>query len=204
MLFYIHFKHTHIHTISISLLSLFALLSALFHHCLWLHFIGGLAHRREWEGSVSVQWRCHGVQIWQYNWCIRFSGVDGLHRWWVPVRTHVIGEEQETVCDGGHGFLRWVQQGFLFSDESANRENWLVLQKACKLNFKVLLYFIAFWAFMYFIAFVYLWSQWSSAPLPPGGVGSSNMEAAIFFSFFSIFVWVSEREFTASNIPFLV
>ncbi|CAD7011693.1 synaptogyrin [Ceratitis capitata] len=49
--------------------------------------------------------------------------------------------------------------------------------------------FSAFWAFMYFIAFIYLWSQWSSAPMPPGGVGASNMEAAIFFAFLSIFVW---------------
>lgn len=43
---------------------------------------------------------------------------------------------------------------------------------------------------MYFIAFIYLWSQWSSAPTPPGGVGSSNMQSAIIFSFFSLFTWV--------------
>ncbi|XP_005190042.1 synaptogyrin [Musca domestica] len=49
--------------------------------------------------------------------------------------------------------------------------------------------FSAFWAFMYFVAFIYLWSQWSSAEMPPGGIGAGNMQAAIVFSLFSIFTW---------------
>ncbi|XP_075168939.1 synaptogyrin [Haematobia irritans] len=49
--------------------------------------------------------------------------------------------------------------------------------------------FSAFWAFMYFVAFIYLWSQWSSAEMPPGGIGAGNMQAAIVFSLFSILTW---------------
>ncbi|XP_017837645.1 synaptogyrin isoform X2 [Drosophila busckii] len=49
--------------------------------------------------------------------------------------------------------------------------------------------FSAFWTFMYFVAFLYLWSQWSSAPMPPLGIGAGSMKTAIVFCFFSIFSW---------------
>ncbi|XP_068146326.1 synaptogyrin [Drosophila tropicalis] len=49
--------------------------------------------------------------------------------------------------------------------------------------------FSALWAFMYFVSFLYLWSQWSSAPMPPLGIGAGSMKTAIVFSFFSIFTW---------------
>ncbi|KAL9915858.1 synaptogyrin [Glossina fuscipes] len=49
--------------------------------------------------------------------------------------------------------------------------------------------FSALWAFMYFVAFIYLWSQWSSAEIPPGGIGVANMQASIVFCFFSVFTW---------------
>ncbi|XP_034102549.1 synaptogyrin [Drosophila sulfurigaster albostrigata] len=49
--------------------------------------------------------------------------------------------------------------------------------------------FSAAWAFFYFIAFFYLWSQWSSAPMPPYGIGAGSMKTAIVFCFFNIFSW---------------
>lgn len=51
--------------------------------------------------------------------------------------------------------------------------------------------FSGFWSFLYFVCFWYLASQWSSAPDTDGGYGVSNARAAITFSFFSIFTWVS-------------
>lgn len=47
-----------------------------------------------------------------------------------------------------------------------------------------------FWSFLYFIGFCYLTNKWSNAPTPPYGV--NNMQAAIAFSFFAIFPWVSQ------------
>ncbi|KAH8237377.1 hypothetical protein KR038_010627 [Drosophila bunnanda] len=49
--------------------------------------------------------------------------------------------------------------------------------------------FSAFWTFMYFVAFLYLWSQWSSAPPPPLGIGAGSMKTAIWFCLFSIVTW---------------
>ncbi|XP_058798142.1 synaptogyrin [Phymastichus coffea] len=49
--------------------------------------------------------------------------------------------------------------------------------------------FSGFWAFLYFVGFCYLWSSWSSAERPKDGVGVNNVQAAIAFSFFSIFTW---------------
>lgn len=51
------------------------------------------------------------------------------------------------------------------------------------------LIFSGFWAFKFFVTFCYLWSQWSSAPTPPANYGTNNVQAAIVFSFFSIFTW---------------
>lgn len=45
------------------------------------------------------------------------------------------------------------------------------------------------WTFLYFVAFIYLWSQWSSATAPPDGEGVGSVQAVIVFSFFSIFTW---------------
>jgi hypothetical protein len=47
-----------------------------------------------------------------------------------------------------------------------------------------------FWAFLYFVGFCYLSNEWSKADDPPGGIGTGNVKAAIFFSFLSIFTWV--------------
>lgn len=51
--------------------------------------------------------------------------------------------------------------------------------------------FSALWAFLFFVGFCYLTSQWGKAADPPGGYGVNNVQAAIVFSFFSIFTWVS-------------
>lgn len=51
--------------------------------------------------------------------------------------------------------------------------------------------FSGFWAFLYFIGFCYLTNQWGKAPEPPLGYGVNNVQAAIAFSFFSIFAWVN-------------
>ncbi|KAJ8959028.1 hypothetical protein NQ318_022282 [Aromia moschata] len=51
------------------------------------------------------------------------------------------------------------------------------------------LVFSAFWSFLYFVCFWYLCSQWGKSKTPPNGVGVSNVQAAIAFSFFSIFSW---------------
>lgn len=48
-----------------------------------------------------------------------------------------------------------------------------------------------FWAFLYFISFCYLASQWSAAKTPEGDYGVNNVQAAICFSFFSIFTWAA-------------
>lgn len=50
--------------------------------------------------------------------------------------------------------------------------------------------FLAFWAFLYFVGFCYLWNQWGKSTAPSDGVGINNVQAAIAFSFFSIFSWV--------------
>ncbi|XP_017110554.1 synaptogyrin [Drosophila elegans] len=49
--------------------------------------------------------------------------------------------------------------------------------------------FSAGWTFMYFVAFLYLWSQWSSSPPPPLGIGAGSMKTAIWFCLFSIVSW---------------
>ncbi|KAF7278757.1 synaptogyrin [Rhynchophorus ferrugineus] len=51
--------------------------------------------------------------------------------------------------------------------------------------------FSGFWSFLYFVGFWYLTSQWGKAEEPAGGIGVSNVRAAIAFSFFSIFVWAA-------------
>ncbi|XP_076043289.1 synaptogyrin isoform X2 [Oratosquilla oratoria] len=48
--------------------------------------------------------------------------------------------------------------------------------------------FSGFWAFLYFVGFCYLTNQWSRVKKSPT-VGTNNMQAAIAFSFFSIFSW---------------
>nr|CAG4635777.1 EOG090X0FHR [Artemia franciscana] len=50
--------------------------------------------------------------------------------------------------------------------------------------------FSAFWTFLYFVGFCYLTSQWSKSETPEGGsVITNGLQAAIAFSFFSIFSW---------------
>lgn len=49
--------------------------------------------------------------------------------------------------------------------------------------------FSVFWAFLYFVGFCYLANQWSMSETPEGGFGVNNLQAAIAFSFFSIFTW---------------
>jgi hypothetical protein len=50
--------------------------------------------------------------------------------------------------------------------------------------------FSGFWAFLYFVGFCYLANQWSNSDTPEGDYGVNNLQAAIAFSFFSIFTWV--------------
>lgn len=49
--------------------------------------------------------------------------------------------------------------------------------------------FSGLWSFFYLLAFCVMAHQWSKAEEPPAGYGHSNMRAAIFFSFLSIFLW---------------
>lgn len=49
--------------------------------------------------------------------------------------------------------------------------------------------FSGLWAFFFLLAFSVMTHQWASAEEPPAGYGHSNIRAAIFFSFLSIFVW---------------
>jgi hypothetical protein len=53
--------------------------------------------------------------------------------------------------------------------------------------------FTGFWAFLYFVGFCYLANQWSNAETPEGGFGVNNLQAAIAFSFFSVFTWVCSK-----------
>ncbi|CAH1104056.1 unnamed protein product [Psylliodes chrysocephalus] len=55
--------------------------------------------------------------------------------------------------------------------------------------------FSAFWSFLYFVGFWYLTSQWGKSDRPPNGVGVNNVQAAIAFSFFSIFSWAGSAVF---------
>jgi len=59
--------------------------------------------------------------------------------------------------------------------------------------------FSGFWAFLYFVGFWYLTSQWNSSESPPNGVGVNNVQAAIAFSFFSIFTWVRANYLTCQT-----
>ncbi|KAL0106529.1 hypothetical protein PUN28_016315 [Cardiocondyla obscurior] len=49
--------------------------------------------------------------------------------------------------------------------------------------------FSGFWSFLYFVGFCYLTNAWNNSANPPGGYGVNNVQAAIAFSFFSIFTW---------------
>lgn len=49
--------------------------------------------------------------------------------------------------------------------------------------------FSGFWAFLYFVGFCYLTSAWSNTISVPPGSNVNNVQAAIAFSFFSIFTW---------------
>ncbi|XP_018330634.1 synaptogyrin isoform X1 [Agrilus planipennis] len=55
------------------------------------------------------------------------------------------------------------------------------------LGFSVM--FLGFWAFLYFVGFWYLASQWGKSSTPPNKYGVNNVQAAIAFSFFSMFTW---------------
>ncbi|XP_015516603.1 synaptogyrin [Neodiprion pinetum] len=46
-----------------------------------------------------------------------------------------------------------------------------------------------FWAFLYFVGFCYLTNAWGQSEKPKGGIGVNDVQAAIAFSFFSIFSW---------------
>ncbi|KAG5891728.1 hypothetical protein JTB14_000331 [Gonioctena quinquepunctata] len=55
--------------------------------------------------------------------------------------------------------------------------------------------FSGFWAFLYFVGFWYLTNQWSKSETPENGYGVDNVQAAIAFSFFSIFSWAGSAFF---------
>ena len=49
-----------------------------------------------------------------------------------------------------------------------------------------------FWSFLYGVGFIYLASQWTKSDSSPAALAAgNNMRAAIAFSFFSVFTWVS-------------
>ncbi|XP_026469088.1 synaptogyrin-like isoform X2 [Ctenocephalides felis] len=49
--------------------------------------------------------------------------------------------------------------------------------------------FSGFWSFLYFVGFCYLANAWGKSEAPENGFGVNNVQAAIAFSFFSIFTW---------------
>ncbi|TGZ38131.1 Synaptogyrin-2 [Temnothorax longispinosus] len=49
--------------------------------------------------------------------------------------------------------------------------------------------FSGFWSFLYFVGFCYLTNAWNKSRRPTEGYGVNNLQAAIAFSFFSIFTW---------------
>ncbi|CAG0903819.1 unnamed protein product [Darwinula stevensoni] len=49
--------------------------------------------------------------------------------------------------------------------------------------------FSALWSFLYFVGFCYLANAWSKSTPTPDFPGTNNVQAAIAFSFFSIFTW---------------
>lgn len=49
------------------------------------------------------------------------------------------------------------------------------------------------WAFMWVVCFCYLCDAWRKSDMPSDGYGLNNIRAAIAFSFFSVFAWVSGR-----------
>ncbi|XP_046989457.1 synaptogyrin isoform X2 [Schistocerca americana] len=69
--------------------------------------------------------------------------------------------------------------------------------------------FSGLWTFLYFVGFCYLTNQWSQSSTPQGGIGVNDVQAAIAFSFFSIFTWAvrglltsdSAREVMLHSIP---
>jgi hypothetical protein len=63
-------------------------------------------------------------------------------------------------------------------------------------NFSVLLVCVGLWTFLWFVGFCYMTDAWRRTPsqapwLQPHNVHKDNIQAAIAFSFFSIFTWVS-------------
>lgn len=51
--------------------------------------------------------------------------------------------------------------------------------------------FSGVWAFFFLVSFCLMTHQWASSEEPPAGYGHMNMNAAIFFSFLSIFTWAA-------------
>lgn len=51
--------------------------------------------------------------------------------------------------------------------------------------------FSGFWSFLYFVGFCYLTNAWNNSERPKDGYGVNNVQAAIAFSFFSIFTWAA-------------
>lgn len=49
--------------------------------------------------------------------------------------------------------------------------------------------FSGLWSFFFLLAFCVMTHQWTTGEEPPAGYGHSNIRAAIFFSFLSIFFW---------------
>uniref|UniRef100_T1JEK9 MARVEL domain-containing protein n=1 Tax=Strigamia maritima TaxID=126957 RepID=T1JEK9_STRMM len=49
--------------------------------------------------------------------------------------------------------------------------------------------FSGFWSFLWFVNFCFLADQWRVTPTSEDGYGVNNVQAAIAFSFFSIFTW---------------
>lgn len=61
---------------------------------------------------------------------------------------------------------------------------------------------LGFWSFLYFVGFCYLANAWGKSEAPENGFGVNNVQAAIAFSFFSIFTWVSLKIHIITNTTF--
>lgn len=57
------------------------------------------------------------------------------------------------------------------------------------------------WTFLWFIGFCFLTNQWAWTQAKDVHVGADSARAAITFSFFSIFSWVSEAVVEPSSAP---
>ena len=114
-------------------------------------------------------YRCH---------CISCSS--NTFSWGVYVSSDVFSENTSSLCSGGS----WILRFHYFSTIKCT----IIFIKNSETSI------LAFWSFLYAVGFIYLASQWTKTLETPDSVASgNNMRAAIAFSFFSVFTWVSGK-----------